>query len=122
MKEMKKLIKILLIISILTSCTQIKLEAYEKAWCIQWADPANFNEIWIAEGREGYTGDLFQKGPKWTYFDASFEAVEEALDIKYISKELLRRRLISSEEDANAIEFCKAWYELTNGLNFIDNV
>ena len=119
---MKKLIKILLIISILTSCTQIKLEAYEKAWCIQWADPANFNEIWIAEGREDYTGDLFQKGPKWTYFDASFEAVEEALDIKYISKELLRRRLISSEEDANAIEFCKAWYELTNGLNFIDNV
>jgi hypothetical protein len=122
MKEMKKLIKILLIISILTSCTQIKLEAYEKAWCIQWADPANFNEIWIAEGREGYTGDLFQKGPKWTYFDASFEAVEEALDIKYISKEFLRRRLISSEEDANAIEFCKAWYELTNGPNFIDNV
>ena len=122
MKEMKKLIKILLIISILTSCTQIKLEAYEKAWCIQWADPANFNEIWIAEGREGYTGDLFQKGPKWTYFDASFEAVEEALDIKYFPKELLRRRLISSEEDANAIEFCKAWYELTNGPNFIDNV
>ena len=123
MRKLKKPLKFLLIIFILTSCSQIKLEAYEKAWCVQWADPANFNEIWITEGREGYVGDLALKGPKWIYFNASFEAVEETLDMKniFFPKELLRRKLISGEEDARAIEFCKAWYELTNGVNFIDN-